>query len=252
MTFSRRPGARFNRGRIQQQGGSAAAPTTPLTILGSLAWWVRADQVALNGGNVATATDLSGNGIHFTQGTAANQPLWVASAINGKPAIRGDGVDDILSATWARVAPGTQPFYIWAIINQITWTSGDIPFGDFNSVGPVGFAVQQAIAASPNLTQYNGVSTNNNNAGTLGSYFRLEAFFNNTAASYQKIGATSITGGNPANNAGSGTMQLFAAGSINPAKIELAEIFAFLGAPSAPQRAALDAYATSTYGAGLV
>ena len=49
-------------------------------------------------GYVVTWYDQTGNGNHATQATAASQPLFVASAQNGRPGGRFDGVDDWLDA----------------------------------------------------------------------------------------------------------------------------------------------------------
>jgi len=247
--FSRRPGARFNRGRVAVQSSPATPPTTPLTILGSLAWWYRADLGITLGTGVSAWADQSGNGVNLAQATGAAQPAFIASAINGQPAVRADGVDDVLSATWARAAPGTQPFYLWAVLKQLSWTSGRCVMGDH----PTGCVIQQAIGLNPNLTQFNGASTNNNTGAPIGTYVRGEWLFNNTVSSYQKLGAIVVTGGNPLNNAGRGTWQLGALGNgTNFGNIEFAEAFCFLGTPSAANRADLDGYCTGRYGAGLV
>jgi hypothetical protein len=59
--------------------------------------WLRADLgVTLNAGNVSAWADQSGLGNDVTQATAADQPLLVASAQNGRPGVRFDGVDDSL------------------------------------------------------------------------------------------------------------------------------------------------------------
>lgn len=246
MSLIRRPGARFNRGRIQERVGAA---TTPLTILGSLAWWVRADLGITIGTGVSAWADQSGNGVNFSQGTGAAQPAFIASAVNGQPAVRGDGIDDVLSATWARAAPGTQPFYVWCIFKQVSWVPSDCLLGDFNATG---FTIEQ-VGVSPALIQACSSIGNSNAAGTVGSYFRLESQNTNSVADYLKIGATNVTGTNSGNSAGTGTMQLFALGNGSLiGNFEIAEAFAFLGAPTAPQRAALDAYCTARYGAGLV
>lgn len=232
------------------EGG--AAPVTPLTILGSLAWWVRLDLgVTLNGGNVSGLADLSGNGVNFSQVTPASQTLYVASAIDGRPAMRGDGSNDFLTATWARAAPGTQPFYVWMVYQQVSWSSGDCLIGDLSGTG---FVHQQAVGASPTVTQFNGAQQNLNTAAVVGTYVRSEALFNNTATSYHKIGATNVTGGNPGNSAGGGTIALMAIGAAgtNCSNIELAEAFVFLGTPDAGQRAALDAYAASLYPSAVI
>jgi hypothetical protein len=48
------------------------------------------------GSNPAQWDDLSGNGRHATQGTAANQPVIVANALNGRQVRRFDGSNDSL------------------------------------------------------------------------------------------------------------------------------------------------------------
>lgn len=252
MSFSRRPDPRFNRGRIATVAGtSSPPPVTPLTILGSLAWWVRLDLgYTLNGGNVSDLADQSGNGVHFTQGVGTAQPLYVASAIDGRPAMRGDGTNDLLSAAWARVAPGTQPFFLWMVYQQVSWSSGDCLIGDISGVG---FVHQQAVGASPTVTQFCGTQANANTTATIGTYVRSEALFNNTVG-YHKIGSNQVSAVNPGNNAGGGTIALMSIGAAgtNCANMELAEAFIFLGTPDAGQRAALDAYALSLYPSALV
>ena len=42
--------------------------------------------------------DQSSTGAHYQQTTAANKPIYKTGILNGKPVVRGDGVDDYLSA----------------------------------------------------------------------------------------------------------------------------------------------------------
>jgi hypothetical protein len=62
--------------------------------------WFEADAgVTTNGsGNVSTWADQSGNGNNATNLTVANEPLWIGNALNGKPVLRFDGVNDELSS----------------------------------------------------------------------------------------------------------------------------------------------------------
>lgn len=76
-------------GRVPSLG---APPWTPKALGSSLAIWLRADLgITLNGSTVSAWADQSGNGHHVSQATASKQPPVTASAINGKPALRGDG-----------------------------------------------------------------------------------------------------------------------------------------------------------------
>lgn len=62
------------------------------TAIAGLTLWLRADTgITLNGSRVSGWADQSGHGNDGSQGTAAQQPLLVASAQNGRPVLRGDG-----------------------------------------------------------------------------------------------------------------------------------------------------------------
>ena len=63
---------------------------SPANIPGLRAWYDAsvASSVTLNGSTVSQWNDLSGNGFHLTQTTAANQPTWVSNALNSRPAIQ--------------------------------------------------------------------------------------------------------------------------------------------------------------------
>ena len=65
----------------------------------SLALWLDAEDAAsitLNGSTVSQWDDKSGNARHVSQATAANQPNYTASGLNGKQVITFDGTNDAL------------------------------------------------------------------------------------------------------------------------------------------------------------
>ena len=67
-------------------------PTTDMCL------WLKADSLELNDDDaVSQWSDVSGNNRHFTQSTSANQPVYKTGVFNGKPAIRFDGGNDVLS-----------------------------------------------------------------------------------------------------------------------------------------------------------
>jgi hypothetical protein len=78
--------------------GKGMAPTfSPLQLSGLSAWY-RADKgVTLNGATVSAWGDQSGNGRHFSQGTAASQPTFAATGLGGQPALTFDGTSDSLA-----------------------------------------------------------------------------------------------------------------------------------------------------------
>lgn len=72
-----------------------------------LAAWYRADQGITIATGVSQWNDLSGNGRHQLQATGTKQPLLIASAVNGLPALRSDGVDDMMAVAVALGQPQT-------------------------------------------------------------------------------------------------------------------------------------------------
>ena len=69
-----------------ESSNSAPVSASPL----ALAVWYKADALTnlVNGSPVAVWPDLSGNGNNALQTLSANRPTYIASAINGQPAIR--------------------------------------------------------------------------------------------------------------------------------------------------------------------
>lgn len=68
--------------------------------LANLKLWLRADAgITLNGSTVSVWADQSGNASDATQGLSANQPLFVANALNGKPSLRFDGNNDYMTTS---------------------------------------------------------------------------------------------------------------------------------------------------------
>lgn len=68
--------------------------------LSGLVIWLKADAgITLNGSNVSDWADQSVNGNNLTQAGATKQPAFVASGINGKASVRGDGSNDVLASS---------------------------------------------------------------------------------------------------------------------------------------------------------
>lgn len=88
--------------RVRLTDGSAPSAWTPADLGASLALWLDADDastITLNGSDVSQWDDKSGNGRNAVQATAANQPAYSATNINGKPALVFNGTSDRMSLT---------------------------------------------------------------------------------------------------------------------------------------------------------
>jgi hypothetical protein len=66
------------------------------------------------GDTIATWWDQSGKGYHASQASSAAQPMWSAVEVGGRPAVRFDGIDDMLD-----LVP-TNPTYLMLTPASIT------------------------------------------------------------------------------------------------------------------------------------
>ncbi|MFM5962620.1 MAG: hypothetical protein ACKOQ2_36645 [Dolichospermum sp.] len=94
-------------------------PSTRLVVLGKKLWtpaqistdlWLDAadsSTIILNGSTVSQWRDKSGNERHATQATAANQPVYQATGLNGRPTIGFDGTNDALLSSFSLALPAT-------------------------------------------------------------------------------------------------------------------------------------------------
>ncbi len=102
-------------------------------------WLDSTSGITLNGSTVSQWNDLSGNNKHAVMSTAGSQPTYVLNALNGKPVLRFDGVDDNMeiSTTAFRNNQNHSIFYVHTYSGKATgsadaydpafgvWTPGD-------------------------------------------------------------------------------------------------------------------------------
>jgi concanavalin A-like lectin/glucanase superfamily protein len=85
---------------IATQGGTEVGNAAGSVPSSGLKLWLKADAgVTSSGGSVSRWADQSGSGTDATQATASSQPSLIANAVNGRPGLRFDGVDDFLNFT---------------------------------------------------------------------------------------------------------------------------------------------------------
>ena len=235
--FSRMQGDRSNRGRVALVvGTSATPPTTPLTILGTAAWWLRSDLLVTQSLGTASAWgDSSGNNVNFTSG--AGQPTYNATGLDGRPTLAGNDVDKIMTASFSRVAPATQPFFMWFIARINTWTLNKHMWNDGGA----------ALILSPSVTSlraFNGTLGTNINLGGS-TWFRIRAQFTAANTCIFRVGSSTNTSATGSAASGA-TTAIFSSGAAFSAT-EMAEAFCFLGTPSAQNLTDLDTYGASLY-----
>lgn len=87
----------WNLPAVARQAGMPQFSPSDIADLGM--WFSAKDDSTLNfnGDNISQWDDKSGNDNHASQGTASNQPKYVASAINSHPALQGYHTGSIVS-----------------------------------------------------------------------------------------------------------------------------------------------------------
>lgn len=132
---------------------------SPAHIPGLRAWYDSsvASSVTLNATTVSQWDDLSGNGFHLTQTTAANQPTWVTNAINSRPAIQWPNVGGsnnirLINTSFSM----TRPYTIFAVVKTTLKTNQGAYQAticdSYNNVGAVmGFNASPAASATPTI-----------------------------------------------------------------------------------------------------
>jgi len=230
----------------------AAGPADPLTIVTSVSpfLFLSADLGVTIGTGVSAWADQSGNGHDASQGTAASQPALVTGDVDfgGRNSILADGSNDFLDVTWNPPAPGTQPVWFFCAFNQITWGAAKFLFVGNTSASSL--ALAQA-GATPAMVQQNTAAVNSNTGAGLGSPVRGQVYFSGSVSDYTKLGAVLVTG------ASAGVVdpiifRLFSRnGGTQSINAKLACLGAWVGEPSAGEKAALDAWITAYYGAGV-
>ena len=107
---------------------------TPAQLTTAL--WLDADDastITLNGGNVAQWDDKSGNARNATQATAASQPAYNPTGLNGKPVLTLDGINDGMTAPL--VFSGNPSFTIYALWNTDQTTTESVFFNGLPLTG---------------------------------------------------------------------------------------------------------------------
>lgn len=206
--------------------------------------------ITLNGSTVSAWADQSGNGNHFSQGTAAKQPTYNTNALNGIATLLFDGSNDEMSSSGPNLpAPGTTNSWYWGVIKQVSWTISET-FITANSANSVAILPQ---TASPTISMTNGTVVNANGGASVGTWVRMEALWSNSTSDYLKLGSTSVTGANAGNtNPSAGIILCRNFGATVWANIEWAAFMICGGNPSAAEKAALSAAVTARYGSSVV
>ena len=248
---SRRPGVgAARRGSFRGVGGAVAA--SPASILsGALTGWWDDGSATMTG---ASWTNRTG-GTAFTQGTGGLQPA-TGTAINGRPTLQTDGVDDRMDAASVATLYTTSAFCLWMVVRPLGVLIAGPPVGtatrcfatDVGGYTAAGCATDaRGITFDTNydITTTPGVMSTGTvyqirlrlDAGTL--YYRL-----------RNSGGTVGEGSVVAGNLGGGGALRFGTDYLaaNGQSFDVGAIVTANAAPSAGQLSAMDAWTFGKWG----
>lgn len=136
---------------------------------------------------VSVIDDLSQNSRPFNQIAALDQPLLVANEQNGKPTVKFNGINEFMVTPSFSVS---QPFTVYMMMKQVTWTTGDRFWSGIGASQPI---IYQNLS-TPRIYLFAGGSNNTFISPTLNTYFILTAVFNNTSSLLRINNGTAATG----------------------------------------------------------
>jgi len=113
------------RASVTSVGAVAAELWTPAELSGVQLWLDADDATTIteSSGNVSQWDDKSGNGNHVTQAAASAQPSYLATGLNGLPALSFDGTDDTMATTTAAMPTGNSPRSLFVVYQPQATTS---------------------------------------------------------------------------------------------------------------------------------
>lgn len=225
------------------------SPLDPLSIVTSKSpiFYLNGDLGITIGTGVSAWADQTVNGRNAVQATAGNQPTYNASGLGGRGTVTFDGVDDVLVMSYIPPAPGTTASWYWIVFNTIVSATSCRIFASSATTRHTLFWNPTTTILMNNTTSVNSMLQPRN------VWYRGEVSLTNSTSDYLKIGSTSVTGANAGNNAGTVNFCIGAATSTPtfPSNTAIAAIGAWNGEPTSGEKAALDAWVTSYYGAGV-
>jgi hypothetical protein len=222
---------------------SVGAGAVPRSVgAGTLAAWYRADKGITISTGVSQWNDLSGKNRHLTQATGTKQPLYIASAIAGKPAVRFDGSDDFLGpVAFTLNQPETVVLVYKSIV--IGAASAHDAIADGNATGNM-------VVLSDNGTHYSiaaGVALTDAELVNNTVYGYTLQIFNGASSFIFVNGTQKATGNAGANNGGGFTLGALPDGTRST-NIEVAEAIVYASALGAADRSRLTLYIKARYG----
>lgn len=235
-------------GRRRRGGLNPGGGFSPRAFPGLVLWLDASYITGLNDGNSINTEllDLSGNGYHATQSTAAQRPIYKVSIINGRPVVRFDGTDDYL-ATAAFASALVQPTSIF-IIGSMANAEGDTAyFYDGIAVGSRNGFLSDIEQAPDGPYLFAGLDFKPTATLPKNEFIILSVLFNGASTEVYKNGASWGTG-NPGTNSLSGLQLGISVAFTSPGQDDIAALLIYNPGLTASNRQRVERYWGNRYG----
>ncbi len=225
--------------------------------------WLRGDDLSAT--PVTSWTDQSGNGNDVTQGSATNQPAYIASGMNSLPVVRFDGSDDFLNGPASNVVIGNNVDDMTVLTvyqtssSQKGYTSSLKRDGgnnsllsvDINSNGGVAAGGYAAYTARDDANANLVWLSDNTNTWNDGNGHILTAHIQGTARDLLIDGTSYVTDANGLASV-SGNTGIFTVGAQNSGANhyngDIAEIIKYTSALNGAERIIVENYLSAKWG----
>jgi hypothetical protein len=185
--------------------------------------------------------DLSGNDRHLTQTITNNQPAYITNLLNGKPALRFDGSNDSLSASFT-LGTNTRVFCVGNYLaNTVNRTLFDGPAGN------TGNTMRHYISTTTRPGAFGGAALVAAADTTVTGWFIWETVFAGLGGLLIRDGVTLASGNIGTASPGGVRLGIFGNGSSNPANCEIAEFLIYSRVISNSESARVRSYLGRKY-----
>jgi hypothetical protein len=197
------------------------------SITGCIVWVYGDTGITLNGSNVSAWNDQSGNAHHFTQGTAAKQPLFVSNGLNGHGTVRfAGGMTANSNSLGTASFTLAQPMDIYMVFKTIAHVTNAVILTDTSAN-----AFPEILNGTGNSTISFYAGSSFINVSFTDNTFGVLRFQVNGASGAATVGRSATTTGNVGTNGTSTGFQIaqYQGGgvSVSNGNIEVAELIIY-------------------------
>lgn len=253
-SFGVRRGRRRFRSLGRRRNVRAQIESFAPTDIDGLELWLDASAITglSDGDPVTTWEDQSSNGFDATQATADNKPTYQTNELNGKPVVRFDGTNDLLSTSSVSVVGDDGTWTVFAV-SDLTGGTGAQTIVDHDNLTRIAQFLRYSAGSAQAIAfnEAGGAFTDSESHGagfdvisSVRSALAVQVFVNGTSGGSTATTGIAISGSEIVRIGSRGASGAHLAGDI-------AEVLIYSAALSTADREAVEEYLASKYGITL-